>query len=182
MEEQRITYKQLRPEERMVIASMKLQGASMRAIARMLARPPSTVSRELGRNTCPEVGYTSETAMVLHAARRTAAKPAAKLDMGGVTWGVVLTLLSWKWSPQQIAATLKRVYPDQPEHHVSHETIYTAIYAQPRGELRRQLIACLRRPAVPCRSAPPGTFAATLREIGATPGPDARKRFRQNGI
>jgi hypothetical protein len=37
------------------------------------------------------------------------------------------------------------VYPDQPEYHVSHETIYTAIYAQPRGELRRQLIACLRK-------------------------------------
>jgi IS30 family transposase len=129
----------------MVIASMRLQGASMRAIARMLARPPSTVSRELGRNTCPEMGYTGETAMELHAARRTAAKPAAKLDVGGVTWGVVLTLLSWKWSPQQIAATLKRVYPDQPDHHVSHATIYTAIYAQPRGELRRQLIACLRQ-------------------------------------
>jgi IS30 family transposase len=129
----------------MVIASMKLQGASTRAIARVLARPPSTVSRELGRNTCAQVGYTSETAMALHAARRTAAKPAAKLDVTGVAWGVVLTLLSWKWSPQQIAATLKRVYPDQPEHHVSHETIYTAIYAQPRGELRRQLIACLRQ-------------------------------------
>ena len=41
-------------------------------------------------------GYTSETAMALHAARRTAAKPAAKLDVGGVTWGVVLTLLSWE--------------------------------------------------------------------------------------
>jgi IS30 family transposase len=27
---------------------------------------------------------------------------------------------------------------------VSLETIYTAIYAQPRGELRRQVIACLR--------------------------------------
>jgi hypothetical protein len=58
------------------------------------------------------VGYTSETAMVLHAARRTAAEPPAKLEVGGVTWGVVLTLLSWKWSPQQIAATLKRVYPE----------------------------------------------------------------------
>ena len=46
MEDSR-TYKQLRPEERLVIASMKLQGASARAMARVLARPPSTVSREL---------------------------------------------------------------------------------------------------------------------------------------
>lgn len=129
----------------MVIASMKLQGASTRAIARVLARPPSTLSREIRRNSCPDFGYASETAMALHASRRTAAKPAAKLDVTSVAWGVVLTLLSWKWSPQQIAATLKRVYPDQPEHHVSHETIYTAIYAQPRGELRRQLVACLRQ-------------------------------------
>ncbi|SAL14711.1 integrase catalytic subunit [Caballeronia telluris] len=36
------------------------------------------------------------------------------------------------------------MYPTEPTQHVSHETIYTAIYAQPRGELRRQLIACLR--------------------------------------
>ena len=73
-----------------------------------------------------------------------AARPAAKLDFDGVGWGVVRTMLDWKWSPQQIAATLKRVFPDEPERHVSHETIYTAIYAQPRGELRKQLIACLR--------------------------------------
>ena len=36
------------------------------------------------------------------------------------------------------------MFPQEPERHVPHETIYTAIYAQPRGELRRQLIACLR--------------------------------------
>ncbi|WP_374191239.1 hypothetical protein [Caballeronia sp. S22] len=30
------------------------------------------------------------------------------------------------------------MYPTDPTQHVSHETIYTAIYAQPRGELRRQ--------------------------------------------
>ena len=29
--------------------------------------------------------------------------------------------------------------------HVSHETIYTAIYAHPKGELRKDLIACLRQ-------------------------------------
>ena len=40
--------------------------------------------------------------------------------------------------------TLKRMYPADPTLNVSHETIYTAIYAQPRGELRRQLVACLR--------------------------------------
>ena len=54
---------------------------------------------------------------------------------------MVRTLLDWKWSPQQIAATLKRVYPDAPHRHVSHETLYTAIYAQPRG----RMIACLRQ-------------------------------------
>jgi transposase, IS30 family len=60
-----------------------------------------------------------------------------------VAWGVVLTLLDWRCSPQQIAGTLKRIFPHQVALHVSHETIYTA--ALPRGELRRQLIACLRQ-------------------------------------
>ena len=46
--------------------------------------------------------------------------------------------------PQQIAGILKRVWPDDPSRQVSQETIYTAIYAQPRGELRHQLIACVR--------------------------------------
>jgi len=57
---------------------------------------------------------------------------------------LVLGKLARKWSPQQISGTLKRMWPNDPTQHVSHETIYTAIYAQPRGELRRQLIACLR--------------------------------------
>jgi IS30 family transposase len=141
----RTIYKQLQPEERMVISSMKLMGDSARAIARVLSRPASTVSREIQRNSYPGLGYTSDSARTLHAQRRSAAKPTAKLEVGSVSWRVVITLLDWKWSPQQIAATLKRVFPNEPERHVSHETIYTAIYAQPRGELRRQLVACLRQ-------------------------------------
>jgi transposase, IS30 family len=139
------TYKQLRPEERLTIASMKLQGASPRAMARVLARPASTVSRELRRNASPEGGYCAQSALAQHAHRRQAARWASKLDLQSVQWGVVVTMLSWKWSPQQIAATLKRVFPDEPQRHVSHETIYTAIYAHARGELRRDLIACLRQ-------------------------------------
>ena len=143
MEEQR-RYEQLKPEERVLIASMKLQGASLRSIGGVLGRPASTVSRELRRNCCANGGYSSERALALHAARRAAARPPRKLDVGGVNWLVLSTMLSWKWSPQQIAATLKRVFPEESARRFSHETIYNAIYAQPRGELRRQLIACLR--------------------------------------
>jgi transposase, IS30 family len=138
-------YEQLKPEERVVIAGLRLQGVGVRGISRSMGRSPSTISRELKRNASPDEGYGSVAAQAAHAARRSAARPPRKLDVNGVAWSVVLTLLDWRWSPQQIAATLKRVFPGQPERHVSHETIYTAIYAQPRGELRRQLIACLRQ-------------------------------------
>ena len=37
-------------------------------------------------------------------------------------------------------------YPDDPNYHVSHETIYAiTIYATAAGELRKDLIRCLRR-------------------------------------
>jgi len=137
-------YQQLQPEDRMTMASMLQQGLSARAMARALSRHPSTITRELKRNTLEDLPYGSHTAQVGCVGRRVAARPVGKLDFSGVGWGVVRTMLDWKWSPQQIAATLKRVFPDEPERHVSHETIYTAIYAQPRGELRRQLVACLR--------------------------------------
>jgi IS30 family transposase len=96
-------------------------------MGRVLSRPASTISRELRRNSCVLLGYTSDSARALHARRRSAAKPRCKLDVDSVAWGVVLTLLDWKWSPQQIAATLKCVFPDEPERHVSPGTIYTAI-------------------------------------------------------
>ena len=142
--DQTTQYRQLQPEDRMTMASMKQQGLSARAMARALSRSPSTITRELARNTLAAVPYGSHTAQVASFSRRVVARPAAKLSFDGVGWGVVRTMLDWKWSPQQIAATLKRVFPDEPERHVSHETIYTAIYAQPRGELRKQLVACLR--------------------------------------
>lgn len=37
------------------------------------------------------------------------------------------------------------MHPDEPDLQVSHETIYRYIYAQPRGELRKTLIAALRQ-------------------------------------
>ena len=52
--------------------------------------------------------------------------------------------LHLRWSPQQIAAHLAKLHPHESALRVSHETIYNVIYAQPRGELKRELVACLR--------------------------------------
>ncbi|MDE1716140.1 hypothetical protein PWG14_27115 [Chromobacterium amazonense] len=57
----------------------------------------------------------------------------------------VTELLRQGWSPQQIQGRLGEYYPDDPAYHVSHETIYAAIYAMPRDELRKELTRCLRQ-------------------------------------
>ncbi len=49
-----------------------------------------------------------------------------------------------RWSPEQICHTLRARFPDQPEMHVVHETIYQALYDQGRGELRCELTRALR--------------------------------------
>src|SRR5260221_10531837 len=122
--QKRTTYQQLQPEERMTIASMRQQGSSVRAMARTLGRSAATVSRELERNTCPALGYASVSAQAMSTDRSEAARPPGKLHAQSVAWRVVLTLLAWKWSPQQIPGTLKRMWPNDPTLRVSHETIY----------------------------------------------------------
>lgn len=138
-------YDQLRAEERFVIAREVLQGTSLRTIASKLNRSPSTISREIARNRLPESMYWSDKAQATAELRRRAARQPAKLDPRGVLWPAVVTLLHWRWSPEQIAVTLRRTFPNERQRQVSHETIYTAVYAQPYGELRRQLIALLRQ-------------------------------------
>jgi hypothetical protein len=48
---------------------------------------------------------------------------------------VVQAQLEPKWSPEQIAAHLREVYPDRPGWHLCHETIYQALYRGVRGGL-----------------------------------------------
>ena len=47
-------------------------------------------------------------------------------------------------SPEQIANRLRLDFPEDPEMRVSHETIYTSIYVQGRGALRKDLAGHLR--------------------------------------
>lgn len=113
-------------------------------IGKALSRSASSISRELQRNATPQ-GYVARDAQIRAAKRRQEARPWPKLHADLKLWRVVKSCLSWRWSPQQISRTLARMWPEEPDMQVSHETIYTAIYAHAGGELRRQLIACLRQ-------------------------------------
>jgi IS30 family transposase len=137
-------FRQMQAEKRVALAGMLLQGMTPRAIALALKRSPSTISRELARNSSGGA-YALRGAQANSQVRRLEARPAAKLDPDGPLWPLATHMLGWLWSPQQIARTLRTMWPDKPELHVSHETIYTAIYAHPKTELRKDLIACLRQ-------------------------------------
>ncbi|WP_423372807.1 IS30 family transposase [Dyella acidisoli] len=149
-------YSHLSAEERGAIMVGKAGGQSARQLALLLGRSPSTISRELARNghlepsALPRMGrprLAYEAQRAGQRARRLSRKPrrARKLPPSSRLWVKVRRLLAKGWSPQQVSRTLRRRYPDQPARHVSHETIYTAIYAAPRGALRRELVALLRQ-------------------------------------
>ena len=137
-------YTHLQPEERVTLAALRQQGHSLRSIARRLGRNAATLSRELARNGDAQ-GYAFRPAQQACQLRRQRIRPWRKLHPESALWAVVTHMLLWRWSPQQIARILKRMHPDDRSQQVSHETIYNAIYAYPRGELKKQLIALLRQ-------------------------------------
>ncbi|MDD2881087.1 MAG: IS30 family transposase [Rhodoferax sp.] len=136
-------YRQIDYQERETISLGVETGLSIRAIARMLSRAPSSISREIERNAGGS-GYSCRYAQQRRERRRSHARPAAKLAAGNALFNVITPLLRQHWSPQQIASHLAKLHPSEPAKRASHETIYNVIYAQPRGELRKELIACLR--------------------------------------
>jgi transposase, IS30 family len=129
--------------EREEIAVGLAAGESVRAIASRLGRAPSTVSREIRRNSRGRRHYRALAAQG-QAQWRAARPKTAKLAGNAVLRAWVQEKLEQRWSPEQISVMLKREFPGDAEMRVSHETIYQAIYVQGRGALRRELAACLR--------------------------------------
>ncbi len=115
---------------------------SIRAIARQLGRSPSTISREINRNG----GYYDyRAAKADEAAWERARRPKpCKLVCYKPLARIVAKKLKSQWSPQQIAGWLKRVYPDNEDYYVSHETIYKSLFIQARGALKKELQQYLR--------------------------------------
>jgi IS30 family transposase len=130
--------------ERRRIATLRREGLSVRQVAEQLGRSPSTISRELRRNTAAyDRSYDGDLA---HArARERARRPRrGRLLVDQELRAHVEAKLELEWSPEQIAGWLRTTFPDRPDWHVCHETIYQALYLGGRGGLRRQLTRRLR--------------------------------------
>lgn len=155
-------YHHLSDLERAQIQARLELGCKVRAIARSLQRAPSTISRELRRcgwrgpgasapvnklRTRGINGYWCEAAHKRACALAGMPRTAPKLVIGdkpgdgNALWQHVYSALA-DLSPEQVSGTLARMTPPQ---RISHETIYTAIYAMPKGELRSQVVAMLRK-------------------------------------
>jgi IS30 family transposase len=129
--------------QREEIALGRARGDSIRIIAAIIGRSPSTVSRELRRNADRLGRYRATTAHALAYHRASRPKP-AKLLTNLRLRGMVEADLAKKYSPEQIAGRLQVEFPDQPEMQVSTETIYQSLYVQSRGALKQELTRCLR--------------------------------------
>lgn len=117
-------------------------GLSFRAIAALLGRAASTVSREVANNGGRK-GYRATRAEAR--AWRAALRPkTCALARNASLRAAVARKLARNWSPQQISSWLTATYPDGGAMRVSHETIYKSLFVQARGVLKRELLAHLR--------------------------------------
>jgi IS30 family transposase len=133
-------------EERYEIARLREADPPLpvRQVAARIGRSPSTVSRELARNTDPRTGhYLPERAHQVAWERQRRPK-ASKLSGNPVLRAAVQGMLNRRYSPEQASGRLKVLHPGDPAMRVSHETTCQSVYLYPRGELRRELKACLR--------------------------------------
>ena len=128
--------------EREEISRGLAEGRSMRTIASLIQRAPSTVSREIGRHH-GRARYRAAAAD--RRAWNSGLRPKrCRLAIHRRLQKIVAEKLSLNWSPEQISGWLKWQYLDDTEMRISHETIYRSLFIQARGVLKKELISHLR--------------------------------------
>lgn len=127
-------------EEIRVALSAKM---SLRAIARMLNRSPSTISREVARNRGRRY-YKAVDAD--KRAKRMAKRPKrGVLERNPELRKIIMEKLELKWSPEQISGWLSVEYSRSKDMQVSHETIYKSIYVRAKSIIHHSFTQYLRR-------------------------------------
>ena len=110
--------------------------------AELLGRHWDTIDREMDRGQTVS-GYRARVGQDVAEANRKRPKE-RHLEARPALLAEVVARLEQRHSPEQIARRLRQDFPDDPEMWVSHETIYQALYVQPRGELARLVKTALR--------------------------------------
>lgn len=139
-------YKRLSLSEREEISRLLAAKCAPAEIARMLGRCRSTITREIAGGGCNK--YTYRAVKADRRAKRKASKrklEKRKCLLNTELKRYVIAKLKLYWSPEQIAQSLKTDYPARNDMHLSPEAIYAALYVLPKGTLKKELLAKLRR-------------------------------------
>lgn len=128
--------------ERYRLEELLEAGSAAGRAAQVLGRHRDTINREIAKGMTAS-GYRARVGQDVADEHRKRPKQ-RKLQARPILLAVVLTGLEARHSPEQIAGRLRQDFPDDPEMWVSHETIYQAVYVQPRGELAREVKSALR--------------------------------------
>lgn len=164
-----ISDRYLSEEERIDIADLRRAGLSIRGIATKLGRAPSTISRELRRNSRRDGQYRPFEAH-RWAVQRRARRHQRWIDKNPELCELIAELLAQRWSPQQIARHLRGKYSEDRSMWLCHESIYQAVY-QPHSRL-------IRPPQVRSPHRGPLRTGRTHRRAHQRPG-RRRPRFAQ---
>ncbi len=145
-------YTRINLKEREVIAEMRFKEESIRSIAKILNRSPSSISRELSKGYSRNsfINYSVSNAQIISQKNESSRNSGKiKLQKHPNLRKFIKSKLELKWSPEQIEMSLKENLPSGITESVSHQTIYTYIYLLPRGELKKELQSYLRRKMKP---------------------------------
>ena len=131
--------------EREELSLLLVQRHSLSIIARRLKKSKSALSRETRRDGMTMWTYRAYKAHWHAQKEKSKQGRQRKMDKNTQLKRFVLNKLRLRWSPEQIARELKRLYADNESMQISHEAIYTYLFVLPRGTLKKELLSCLRQ-------------------------------------
>lgn len=136
-----MSHKQLSSNERVVLDKLFRAKVKQKEMAKILNRPPSTISREIKRNKDKNGRYRARPATKkLKNRRRLANQKFKKLTSKYSLRRLVVRKLKKYWSPEQISGYLERKNGKKVIH---HEAIYQLVYKE-RPDLKKYL-RCKKR-------------------------------------
>lgn len=137
-------YKRIDLEVRIKIEVLLKQGLSHQQIADELQYNKSSIYQEIYKYS----GIVYNGALAHRCAQnmlKRRRKNKLKIITNQKIRSFVLAKLKLKWAPQQISERMKVDNPEDNSMRLSHESIYKFIYSMPKGELRAEIIKCLRQ-------------------------------------